>query len=87
MATRSLPVLVTCPGMCGQTTCGEQVAAHGFGDFRATTVTVDPCSRLTAQGWTGPQLVERKSHADYLLPAQPAGLRHRDGLVVFGGAR
>lgn len=77
---------ITCPGICGATTCGEQVDAYGFGDFAATTVRVDPCSKLLAQGWTGPQLVERKSRADYLIPTvQATVLRHRDGLVAFVG--
>jgi hypothetical protein len=76
---------VTCPGLCGPTSCGQQVAAHGFGEFAATTITVEACDKLRAQGWTGPQLVERKSRADYLLPQQPAAWRHRDGLVSFVG--
>jgi hypothetical protein len=76
---------VTCPGLCGPASCGQQVAAHGFGDFAATTITVEACDKLLAQGWEGPQLVERKSRADYLLPSAPAGRQHRDGLVVFGG--
>jgi hypothetical protein len=86
MASTTSTTFVTCPGLCGPTTCGQQVAAHGFGEFAATTVTVEACDRLLAQGWTGPQLVERKSRADYLLPAPAAAVRHRDGLVSFAGA-
>lgn len=83
---RTTPTYVTCPGLCGTETCGQQVAAHGFGDFAATSVTVDPCGKLLAQGWVGPQLVERKSRADYLLPAATATvLQHRVGLVALAG--
>ena len=77
------PTLVLCPGLCGPATCGQRVEAHGFGSFTATTVSVDPCDKLLAQGWVGPQLVERKSRADYLLDAQPGTWQHRDGLVSF----
>lgn len=84
--TRTTTTPVTCPGMCGpqgQSACGgETVQAHGLADFKATTVKVDACSALLAQGWTGPQQVLRKSQADSLFPAQTV-LQHRDGLVVF----
>lgn len=79
------PTLVSCPGLCGPTSCGQQVAAHGLADFSATTVSVDACQRLLAQGWEGPQLVLRKSQADSLLPAPAPAVRHRDGLVTFVG--
>lgn len=80
------PTLVTCPGLCGPATCGQQVAAHGLAEFSAITVQVDACDKLAAQGWEGPQLVLRKSQADRLVPAQPAGWQHQDGLVTFGGS-
>lgn len=82
-----MPHTVTCPGMCGPTgapACsGEQVATRGLDDFAATTVEVDPCSALLAQGWVGPQVVLRKSQADRLFPAPAGPVRHREGLVVF----
>lgn len=79
---------IVCPGRCcGVTTCGETVLAYGFEDFGATTVEVDPCSKLLEAGWSGPQLVELKSRADYLLPpATTTVWQHRDGLVTFAGA-
>jgi hypothetical protein len=70
---------VTCPMHAGS--CGDLVVAD-FGAFTSTTVEVAPCPSLLAQGWVGPQLVERKSEADRLLPA-PTVLRHVDGLVLF----
>lgn len=72
--------LVTCPMHEG--TCGEKVAAHGLATFTATTVKVDACTALKAQGWKGPQLVCTKTQAERLVPA-PTVLRHRDGLVTF----
>lgn len=74
---------VTCPMHEGS--CGEAVEAN-FGTFRTTTVKVAPCSSLLAQGWTGPQMVLRKSEADARLglDAPATTVRHRDGLVTFG---
>jgi hypothetical protein len=86
MARKFSTTPVTCPGLCGPTgqpACGgETVEATGLADFHATQVKVAPCSKLSAQGWRGPQLVLRKSDADQLFPAQTV-LQHRDGLVVF----
>ena len=78
---------VTCPGLCGPTTCGEQVEATGLDDFNAATVTVAPCTRLAGQGWEGPQAVYRKTDAieRLLPPATVTTWRHRDGLVTFTG--
>lgn len=83
--TKALPTFITCPGKCcGVTTCGETVEAFGFHDFDATTVEVMPCSKLLAQGWTGPQLIEYKSRAGYLLPTAPTTYwQHMEGLVWF----
>jgi hypothetical protein len=77
---------ITCPAMCCAGKCGgETVEASGFGSPKATQIRVAPCSFLVAQGWRGPQLVEYKSRADYLLPAATTTVvRHRDGLVTLG---
>lgn len=75
-------MLVTCPMHDGS--CGEAVEAIGLDVFEATTVEVAPCSALTAQGWTGPQLVERKTRADRFVPAPAPAVRHAEGLVTFG---
>lgn len=76
-------MLVTCPMHDGS--CGEQVEAHGLDDFDAAQVSVDACSSLLGQGWTGPQLVASKTHAIEVLTAPaPVTWQHRDGLVTFG---
>jgi hypothetical protein len=72
---------VTCPMHEGS--CGTPVVAD-FGTFATTTVEVEACPSLLAQGWTGPQLVLRKSDADARLGIEaPTALRHVDGLVTF----
>jgi hypothetical protein len=55
---------ITCPMHLGG--CGELVAVTNYDDFNSPTVEVAACRNLLDQGWTGPQLVEWRSRADYL---------------------
>lgn len=80
MAARTTTQQVLCPQLvCAG--CGGQAVEATYGK----AVTVQPCASLLAQGWKGPQAVLFHSQAlELLTPASaPAGLQHREGLVVF----
>lgn len=84
MAARSTSThLVRCPeqvACCGGKCGGEVVEAR----YGARSVEVAACSFLRAQGWKGAGLVLSHNQAlQYLEPAAPAALRHRDGLVAL----
>lgn len=72
---------VKCPQLVCAGCGGEAVQAR----YLSTTVEVQPCSSLLAQGWTGVQVVLWHSQAlELLAPAITATpMVHADGLVVF----
>ena len=52
---------VTCPGMCGATSCGELVEV--MTSPKAKTVRFAACTKLLAQGWKGHQMAIVKADA------------------------
>jgi hypothetical protein len=46
-------------------------------------VKIAACKSLQAQGWTGPQIVDKFSNMSRYVPAEPVGYIHRDGLVII----
>lgn len=81
MAANSVS-LVVCPAQfsCCAGKCGGEAVAATFG---RKSVSVDPCSYLLAQGWTGANVVLWHSQAVELQPVAPAAMQHTDGLVVI----
>lgn len=70
---------ITCP--CG---CGSVVEASSKG-FSATSCEVVACESLRKDGIVSTTI--RKTEAYSLFVSDEAILRHKDGLVSFGGGR
>lgn len=65
--------------------CDEDVQARDM-SFEATTVELDACKCIRDLG--GLSFDVKKSTAySWAVDRHSEGLRHRDGLVIFGGAR